>query len=43
MKMFVIACAALLTGKDATARAIADVNAPTVLRHRQIVVRNTIE
>jgi UrcA family protein len=29
--------------KEATARAIADVNAPTVLRHREIVVRNTIE
>jgi UrcA family protein len=29
--------------KDATARAIADVNAPTLLRHREIVVRNTIE
>ena len=27
--------------KDATARAIADVNAPTMLRHREIVVRNT--
>ena len=29
--------------KDATARAIADVNAPTLLRNREIVVRNTIE
>lgn len=29
--------------REATARAIADVNAPTVLRHREIVVRNTIE
>jgi UrcA family protein len=27
--------------KEATARAITDVNAPTVLRHREIVVRNT--
>jgi UrcA family protein len=32
-----------LCAKDATARAIADVNAPTVLRHREIVVRNTNE
>jgi UrcA family protein len=30
-----------LCAKDATARAIADVNAPTLLRHRQIVVQNT--
>ena len=29
--------------KDASARAIADVNAPTLLRHREIVVRNTNE
>jgi UrcA family protein len=29
--------------REATARAIADVNAPTVLRHREIVVRNSIE
>jgi UrcA family protein len=29
--------------KEATARAIADVNAPTVLRHQEIVVRNTME
>jgi len=27
--------------KDATDRAIADINAPTLLRHRQIVVQNT--
>jgi UrcA family protein len=32
-----------LCAKDATERAIADVNAPTVLRHREIVVRNTNE
>jgi UrcA family protein len=29
--------------KEATARAITDVNAPAVLRHREIVVRNTME